>query len=63
VATQLFTDPDQRAAEAPDLGPVHSTCQNIVAMLHDLLSDGLGRDPSRYKEQERSFREFLGCLE
>jgi hypothetical protein len=49
-------------AGSADQSPVHATYQNIVAMMHDLLSDGLGRDASRYEEQERSFQELLSCL-
>ena len=77
VTTRFMADPVPLVAEvstadwnefvfagtgSPDQATVYSTYYNFVGMLHDLLSDGLGRDTSRYEEQQRSFRELLGCL-
>lgn len=74
MTTQFMADPVPLVAEvspadwnefasaetgSPDQATVY---YNFVGMLHDLLSDGLGRDASRYEEQQRSFQELLGCL-
>jgi hypothetical protein len=75
VTTHLSAYPDQLVAEtsavhwkefefaengSPD--QVYATYYNFVGMLHDLLSDGLARDASRYDEQQRSFRALFSCL-
>jgi hypothetical protein len=76
VTTKFMADPVPLVAEvstanrnefvfyetgSPDQATAHSTYYNFVGMLHDLLSDGLGRVPSRYEQQQRSLRELLGC--
>jgi hypothetical protein len=48
------------SADSPDVDQVHQTYHSIVTMLHELVSGGEVRDPSRREKQERAVRELLG---